>query len=253
MDESRVNTIALRHLKHSSIKDVINQMGELQLRFEKDSTLFTLKSFLLVYSKVTQKVYEYSSRGKFKNTSTLELLDIHFANLYFKPINQYLLTSKISTPWLSYIKYSQSKLDPFILMLLGINAHINSDLLQTLIDTDYDEYDDFMLVNEILLETIPEIMSYLAFQEFDIWGIGGLIFSDFAKYEFRQTIVKWRNEVWENYQKIKKNNLQNTYLQKTQHETELIAESIVHIFHTLEHFNNIRESFDELNTLKINI
>lgn len=253
MDFGKNKSIYLQDLKFDSIEDVIHKMELLSRSFESNKELHPLLSFLKVYLLVTKKVHERSLSGYFNNPKKLEELDIHFANLYFKPIFAYLENHVYQSPWSNYLKYSENNTDPFILMLLGINSHVNSDLLESLIELNYDEYDDFIAVNDILLETIPEIMSYLAIHEKDIWGLGGLIFYGFARDEFLKTVVRWRDEVWKNYQKIKSEKLQNKYLEYIRNDTEYIAENIADIFNDISHFKKIQKSFVRLNSLSASI
>lgn len=248
-----IKKISLLDLKKKSIDNIIDEMERLLFKFSNDKSKHSLKSFLKVYLLVTKKVNDLKSKNFFDKPQDLEVLDIHFANLYFKPVYRFLTKRMRSTPWSNYLKYSQRNIDPFILMLIGINSHINSDLLQSLVDLDYLNEKDFFKVNDILLEIIPEIMSYLAFEEHDIWGIGGLIFSDFAKYEFSKTIVSWRTKVWENSIKIKERNLQDTYLADVRNQTEMISEAIIDIFNSINHMKNIPQKFKELNSLYIDI
>lgn len=245
--------ISLSTWKFKNIQDVIDKMEAYKRLFSKSEKYHHLRSFLEVYLLVTKTIQNYCSRNEFENIPAMEQLDIRFANLYFDPLEKYLDGKKIPKPWQTYFSAVEKKADPFVLMLLGINAHINSDLLQVLIEKKYDELHDFEKVNEVLLAVVPRIMEYLAFNEKDIWGIGGLVFSDFAKYEFQKIIVKWRELTWKNYKKIitKQNHLK--VLPEIHNSTEKLAQDILFEFREIEKLKNIRKNFVNLNSLSVNV
>ena len=171
--------------------------------FSRSQGFRRLLPFLQTYFLVTKTVALKSVAHEyyFQNPKKLEQLDIAFAALYFEPLLEYISTGSAPGPWDTYFSYcSKPSGVPFVQMLLGINAHINGDLAYALSRVDYGEYKDFLIINHILEEQIPKVMSYLAFTEYDAMGLGGLVFKKFVLQEFNQIIVGWRQQAWSNAQ-----------------------------------------------------
>lgn len=243
--------ISLSNLKFRGIEDVISRMENYLHLFDSSPQYHHLRSFLKVYLLVTKTIQERCSSNQFNNPRKMESLDIYFANLYFKPLDLYLSGQKVPSPWKTYFEYVDKKADPFVLMLLGINAHINSDLLQSLIYQNYLEFEDYEKVNDVLLEVIPKIMTYLTIEEKDIWGLGGLVFARFAKFEFRNTIVRWRQETWKNFQLILNANSKNFDLKDIHQQTETLAKDIIFEFKSITKMHKIIENFQRLNRSRV--
>ncbi|MFZ2803822.1 MAG: DUF5995 family protein [Patescibacteria group bacterium] len=130
--------------------------------------------FLHTYLLITKAVAR--DRSSFNHPADLDWLDTHFASLYFRPLERFLFSGKLTKPWATYYTYcSQPNGSAFVQMLLGINAHINGDLARTLQMASYTRRADFLRVNHILEGEIPRVMRYLAFQQKDPIAMGGLL------------------------------------------------------------------------------
>lgn len=236
--------------KASSVKQVLEIMSELEALFVSDKAYKNLLPFLYTYKLVTTTIY--NNLSLFEDQNSLEKLDVYFANLYFLPLYRYLNTNAKKTPWKTYFDYCEKdKCIPIVSVLLGINAHVNSDLL-TSIQLNKVNKHDYFLVNEILENLSDEVMRYLTVSEHDIFGLGGLFFKQFRVYEFRNTIQKWRDDVWQNKSKLKK--ISYFYQKFNYHKkTERNAKKIIEIFTDLSHFKNIISGIKELNSLKVSI
>lgn len=234
--------------KEKTIFDVIGKM-EILLDYYNKSKYTNLSPFLETYIFVTKNVAQKNLKKQYyNNPKELEKLDIYFASTYFNPIYSYIELSKYKSPWKKYLKYCERKDSiPFVQMLLGINAHINYDLVKTIINTKYNERKDFIKINNILNEVIPDIMKYLAFEKHDIIAASGIILKRFINDEFHQVIVKWREDAWKNAQKVKKD---KKLLTKINAQTEDIARKIIEIFH-----NNIDpiKMTREINKLRVKL
>lgn len=228
--------ILSRILNLDSVHSIYELMGRMEILlelFKTNERYYSLIPFTNTYYLVTKKVAlkNLQDQEYYKDYNQMQKLDIYFASLYFKALRAYLITGELHTPWKVFFEYaSHSSGYPFVQMLLGINAHINGDLPLTLLHTQYKFKEDFTKINDILLEVIPEVMSFLAFTEKDIWGMGAIVLSSFAQLEFRNVVVKWRNNAWNNFAVLKDNNSIKK-VSHLHHETERAASELIDIMH----------------------
>lgn len=251
--KSLAEVLIIQDLKKETIFDVVGRMKVLLEYFKRNPKHKNLVPFLKTYYLITKSVAERSLEREdyFHNTKKLHELDAYFADLYFRPLKEYLLNKKFKKPWQTYFRYCERKDGiPFVQMLLGINAHINSDLLTSVVNIKYTNRKDFLTINKILKEEIPNVMKFLVRVDHDIYGLGSLFFKSFALQEFRHVIVKWRGIVWRNKQKYDKENYKKA--RKVIHnQTEEIGKEIIRIFENLAHFRNLSHLVQRMNNLGI--
>jgi hypothetical protein len=238
------------------IQTVINKMEILLEYFKSTETLRGFAPFLDVYLAVTKRVLEKFQHDKsyFNNFEKLYEVDVNFAKLYFDPLKEYLLNGVKLQPWQKCFEYCEKEDGiPVVQMLLGINAHINADLLSTLISIEYKEKDDYFKVNDILLELIPQVMKNLALEYKDIYGFGGYIARLVTRYEFEKTIVKWRSDVWENFQNIKLFNDIDKLKQEYHTKTEDMADEIISAFKDINSIVKSIRGIKKINSLELKL
>ena len=162
----------------------------------------TMAYFTILYHDVTVAVREAIVAKRFEDNARMEKLDVIFANHYFDAYEGYQHNQEISHSW--QLAFESSHLfAPTILqhILLGMNAHINFDLSQAVIDTAPTEIEtlehDFMLVNTILSEQVDAVQDKLA----NIWPSMRLL--DWIAGKTDEAIIdfsmqKAREAAWEN-------------------------------------------------------
>jgi len=162
--------------------------------------------FAILYHDVTVAVREAIKEGRFDDNPRMQRLDVIFANHYFIAYEAYNNDKKSSKSWT--LAFESTKLfRPTILqhILAGMNAHINFDLSQAVLDTAEDDLtslkNDFMLVNTILSEQVDAVQDKLA----KIWPSMRLLDwiagkSDEAVIDF--SMFKAREAAWENAVKL---------------------------------------------------
>lgn len=224
------------------IYSVVGKMESAVAFYDSSKRFFGMASFLKTYLMVTQEVMKNSlKKSYFKDVEALRKLDVYFASLYFKPAKDFVFGNKKRIPWRVHFDYcSRKKSLPFVQTLTGINSHINGDLPVTLLKMNYKERKDFLKINQILLGVIPKLMKYLAFERHDFYAAGALIFRKFVVYEFKKVVVRWREDAWKNYLKLKKmNRIKRNYeIWKMRRETEKINKEIIQIFDDVLKFKN---------------
>jgi hypothetical protein len=233
-----------------TIYDIHERMQILCDFFEKNEKYRGFLAFLKTYEMVTQKVMEKSlDKNYFRNVEKIRELDVVFAGLYFKPLNNYVNKKQVKEPWKNSFKVtSKNQHLPFVQMLVGISSHINGDLPVALLKSNYKEHEDFLKVNKILLDTIPQLMEFLSFHEHDFIAAGGLLFQQFVREEFHKTVVKWRLDAWKNFQALKKNKEKKKELRQ---KTEEVNKKLIEIFNKFEKFENLTSFVDEINKISV--
>lgn len=237
-----------------TIFGVIGRMEVLLDYFLSNPSFYPLVPFLKTYYFVTKKSADKYIFYKhyFYSLKDYEVLDVYFASLYFEPLLAYLEKKEIPTPWKHYFEYCQKTNGiPFLQILLGINAHINTDLYKAIVDLKYSHVGDFFLVNKILKEVAPEVIKLLALEK-DLVGIGGMVFKDLIHAQFENTILKWRSDVWMNARKTSEANCKEKYREVSK-DTEKIAARLVEDFSSIYSFKNIPNAIREVNSLSVNL
>lgn len=249
----QLEKLLLTTTSKESIYDVIGRM-EVLLDYFNQNNLSGFIPFLKTYYFVTKAAAEkyLFYRHFFWSLSDYQRLDIYFASLYFKPMYEFLNHGTAHRPWQAYFDYCQ-KPDgfAFIQMVLGINAHINADLYHALLKLKYRNKHDFFLVNRILEEVALPVIHFLA-SEHDLIGLGGLTFQDFIYSEFREIILRWRKEAWENSLKSK-TLLKPLYYDQVLLETERVGRVLIENFSQIYHFQNLPGNIKSVNSLKVKI
>ena len=180
-----------------TVEDAVRKM-DLFEQFLDEKGLESFRPFLRAYRKITLKVMENSANGAFNSPEELERLDICFAELYFDAMEKYFLKGEKKQPWKNYLEYMErNDSRPVLELLLGINAHINADLVQALKETEYSEEQDFKKINNILLEALMPVMADTAVQRKDIETLG-MISAQPVPLLGLKKVRRWRSKAWNN-------------------------------------------------------
>ena len=105
--------------------------------------------FLATYMRTTLAVKDELERGGFVDEAWTERWDIAFANLYLDALDDWNAERPVPGPWRVAFEAANAapRVPPIRHLLLGMNAHINYDLPQALIQVITDqEFDDPALV-----------------------------------------------------------------------------------------------------------
>lgn len=131
--------------------------------------------FLACYALMTHNMLDGIDAGRFDDNGWVHLLVHNFAEYYFIALEAY----ERNTGWLPDVWRQAHDLTrvpemlPLVHLLLGVNAHINCDLVLVLDDMLRDEWDDltpqmrqsrlddYLLVNTIIGETIDSVQDHV--------------------------------------------------------------------------------------------
>lgn len=234
-DLSLIILIKILYHKVMDPDDIYRVLGRMEVYLdicETDPKLHGISPFLYTYSLITKTVAvkRLERNCIFQDKDSLEDLDIYFAELFFAPFMQYLKTGIAPAPWKTFFEYcGDSNGQPFLQMLLGINAHINGDLANALINTKADNRHDFLMINQILHGEIPSILKYLIWRK-DWIALGAYALPAETDRVFRDIIVQWREDAWHNYQVMLKSRHPEAALEDLHNQTEKLAEYLISIF-----------------------
>lgn len=230
----------INELKISNINDVNKKMLNSITVLKENNTFNKVNCFLKTYQIVTNEVINLNSNDNkyFHDFEELQNLDIKFAEEFFKPLNIYLKGNKNNlkeTAWNEFFKYINRKdAIPFVVMLLGINSHINGDLAISLYKANVKNHKDFLKINDILINVTNKVLLNLIYNHKDILSIPAMVIPFLSKYEFEKTIVNYRNIAWKNYNNLSTKNY-DEYKSEIYKNTNEISKEIIKLFHT----NNI--------------
>jgi Family of unknown function (DUF5995) len=100
--------------------------------------------FLATYLRTTRAVKEELERGGFRDTEWVERWDVAFADLYLDALEVAEAGRRPPEPWaVAFGAAGQDRFPPLRHVLLGMNAHINYDLTQSLLAViTEEEFDD---------------------------------------------------------------------------------------------------------------
>ena len=168
--------------------------------------------FLSCYLLMTRRMVVAMDQGEFKDTKWVDRLLQSFAGYYFEAITNYEQENP-ATPAVWQLTLDASK-DPETMVLqnlfLGVNAHINYDLIFTLRELLEPEwsllseperkvrYLDHCQVNEVIGRTIDSVQEQVIEKRLPAMDFIDKIFGPFDERLTAWLIGKWRDDVWEN-------------------------------------------------------
>jgi hypothetical protein len=168
--------------------------------------------FLGCYRLMTANMLVAIDEGRFHDGEWVSRLLHHFAQYYFNALELYDLHSG-DTPqvWrLAHDATHQEKVMTLQHLMLGVNAHINYDLVFALHDLLAPEwaglsadqrrqrFNDHTLVNKIIGETIDAVQDQVIDQHSPWYHLVDKLLGPTDEWLTSRLIAHWRNEVWTN-------------------------------------------------------
>lgn len=189
-------------------RELLQKMNE-QVRFWEEQDDMRVV-FLKCYSMMTENMLEAIREQRFNDNAWVERLLHRFAEYYFEALACYDCGDAVPLVWQKVHEASaQRKLHVLQHLLLGVNAHINYDLVLTLDEILRDEWDslseeersnryaDHCMVNRIIGETIDAVQDEVVE---DISPYMDMIDKLMGRQDERlllRLIAEWRDDVWE--------------------------------------------------------
>lgn len=167
--------------------------------------------FLECYSLMTGNMLVAIDEGRFKDGVWAKKLLLRFADYYFIALDAYGCTDEECVTVWTYAHDCSCKKDLHVLqhLLLGINAHINYDLVLSLVDLlepewemlseseRRDRYDDHCLVNKVIAATIDTVQDTVVERYDPKMDIIDRVLGRLDERLLSALINRWRQEVWD--------------------------------------------------------
>mgnify|MGYP005848538785 CR=1 FL=1 len=167
--------------------------------------------FLNCYMLMTQNMLAAIADGEFNDSTWMRTFLHRFADYYFEAVEAFELDSP-ATPAIWRLAHRAAR-EPKTLVLqnlfLGINAHINYDLVLTLVDMLDSEwaqlseqqrqqrYGDHCHVNQIISQTVDLVQDTVVERYAPFMDLVDKLFGSLDEQLTAYLISQWRTEVWE--------------------------------------------------------
>ena len=199
----------------SSISEVITHMKDLDQELS-GTNMQNLIAFNHTYLIITEAVAEQLNKAYFSDNSLMEEFDIQFARYYFDALKSYIDNTKVPEAWkILFDLCKKNSSYQFVYMALGVNAHVNNDLSQSLHDiiTDMDYKDDFDKVNILIRQQIPLVVASLHEQSLILETSKNVLRPIYA-IGLYLLIKNWRQNAWDTYIYLKKESISIETIEK---------------------------------------
>ncbi|HMD89023.1 MAG TPA: DUF5995 family protein [Anaerolineaceae bacterium] len=166
--------------------------------------------FLSCYKMMTQNVVAAIRANEFEDTPWVATLMDNFAEYYFQALDAY--ENKADSPpdvWrIAFIAAQNPRTHVLVNLVLGVNAHINYDLVFALSELLAGEwgrlspaqrqmrYRDHCRINLIISNTIDEVKYQIIDPYQPLIGVVDKIFGPLDDWMTSLLISEWREEVW---------------------------------------------------------
>jgi hypothetical protein len=166
--------------------------------------------FLSCYALMTRNMLDALDAGEFADAAWVAHLLQHFAGYYFDALDAYEAGAEHAPEvWRCAHDAARRSDTPAIsLLLLGVNAHINYDLVLAVADRLEPEwsalseegrcsrYEDYCRVNGVIGRTIDSVQDTILDKREHIMALVDTLFGPVDEWLVSRGITEWREEVW---------------------------------------------------------
>lgn len=190
-------------------QSVIKKMEDIAQQWENQQDPRAI--FLRCYSMMSANMLQALEDQRFQNTDWVSVLLHRFADYYFDALACFDCGEAVPAVWQHVHQLSTGKkLHVLQHLLLGVNAHINYDLVLTLNDVleqDWKDlspedrqsrYQDHVTVNTIIAETIDTVQDEVVEQYSPRMDLIDRIMGRLDEKLLVGLISRWRESVWKN-------------------------------------------------------
>jgi hypothetical protein len=169
-------------------------------------------TFLTCYLMMTRNMLSALQQHEFNDDAWVHELLHHFANYYFTALEAYEQDAQQAPPvWqVAHDAARQAQGLPIQELLLGVNAHINYDLVLTLVDMLQPEWDilteeqktqrysDHCHVNDVIGGTIDAVQDQVLEPAMPVMDLIDRLLGPLDEKLVSHLISGWREQVWQN-------------------------------------------------------
>jgi hypothetical protein len=166
--------------------------------------------FLKCYLMMTRNMLAALKKGEFHDPSWVYDLLLRFADYYFEALTAYEQNSKYTPVVWNVVHDAAQAQGTNVLqnLLLGVNAHINYDLVLALVDVlDFKNqktsqeriktrYTDHCHINAIIAQTIDAVQDQVVEEASPRMDAVDKLFGRLDEWLIAELITHWRDEVW---------------------------------------------------------
>ena len=166
--------------------------------------------FLQCYQMMTANVLVAVDNGRFHDGPWVTQLLHRFADYYFDALALYDAQRPCSGVWQqAFSACGRKRVNVLQHLFLGVNAHINYDLVLTLVDLLQPEwatldadarrrrYEDHTLVNDIIADTIDAVQDEVVERHSPLLKLVDWLAGPVDEFIVAELISHWRQEVWD--------------------------------------------------------
>jgi Family of unknown function (DUF5995) len=167
--------------------------------------------FLSCYERMTRSVETAVGAGRFHDGAWVDKLLEDFADYYFVSVEQWeRRDDRLVRPWaLAHGAAAEDRRAPMQLLLAGVNAHINYDLVLALVDLLDDEwhdldagrrvrrYEDYRQINQIIAETADVVQDDVLERYSPSLDLADRMFGRLDERLAVKVLSNWRMQVWD--------------------------------------------------------
>lgn len=172
--------------------------------------------FLGCYALMTRNMLKALKRGEFEDNVWVSTLLNHFADYYFKALQAYEFLPEDSPLVWRYAFDAARYPKTHVLrnLVLGVNAHINFDLVFALSDVLQVEwaaltpeqrrsrYKDHCLVNKVISDTIDSVQDQILDRYDPMMEVADIAMGPLDEWMAAWMIRDWREQVWEHASRL---------------------------------------------------
>jgi hypothetical protein len=168
--------------------------------------------FLSCYSMMTSNMLSAIEQHEFNDPAWVDRLLRSFAEYYFNALEAYEHNPSATPPvWeIAHRVTRSTETVPLQKLMLGVNAHINYDLVFTLVgllepewadlsdSQSAERYADHCFVNEVIARTIDDVQDTILEPAMPEMDIIDKLLGPFDEILLSRLITNWRDRVWNN-------------------------------------------------------
>lgn len=170
--------------------------------------------FAAAYGRMTEAMLAAISRDEFEDPVWVDRLLERFADYYFDAVDAWDQKAECPLVWCdAFAACKHEDLHTLQVLFLGINAHINHDLVYALTDVldDWDRLDatrrlerevDHRNVNLVIARTVDIVQDEVIDPLSPALGLLDDVLAGLDEWVFSRLIADWRGDVWDQAQRL---------------------------------------------------